>query len=106
MCENECSICASTGEKLICPFIMEGTGAAWPVKPDGEMDSGKENKKPWKQLRAKPVKVMDNYVCGDCRVQMLPRVMFLAQQNRMQDLMGKELQELNPLEKPKMWECE
>ena len=68
MRRNECSICASTDERLICPFILEGIGAAWPVNPDGEMDPGNENKKHWRQLRAKPVKVMDNYVCGDCRV--------------------------------------
>lgn len=67
--KNECVVC---WKPTTLTVQWEGPGSGKPLKPEGAI-------KEIRRITPKPVKVMDAYVCGYCRVQWLPRLKIITQ---------------------------
>ncbi|KAE8278063.1 hypothetical protein D5F01_LYC23878 [Larimichthys crocea] len=76
--KNTCVVCSKPSTLSI---QWEGPGSEKPLKPDG-------SKREFKNMHYKPVKVMDAYVCGLCRIVQLPRLIIMTQW----DLRGTKLE--------------
>ncbi|KAE8299792.1 hypothetical protein D5F01_LYC02210 [Larimichthys crocea] len=76
--KNTCVVCSRPSTLSV---QWEGPGSEKPLKPDG-------SKREFKNMHYKPVKVMDAYVCGLCRIVQLPRLIIMTQW----DLRGTKLE--------------
>ncbi|KAE8278085.1 hypothetical protein D5F01_LYC23842 [Larimichthys crocea] len=76
--KNTCVVCSKPSTLSV---QWEGPGSEKPLKPDG-------SKREFKSMHYKPVKVMDAYVCGLCRIVQLPRLIIMTQW----DLRGTKLE--------------
>lgn len=67
--KNVCVVCSRPSTLTV---QWEGPGSEKPLKADGA-------KSELKDLHYRPVKVMDAYICGICRITCLPRLIILTQ---------------------------
>lgn len=67
--KNSCVICSKPSTLTV---LWEGPGSEKPIKPQGMRNE-------FRTMHYKPVKIMDAYVCGICRITVLSRVVILTQ---------------------------
>lgn len=64
--------CVVYFKQTMLSFQWKGPGSEKPIKPDGARNE-------FKNMHYKPLKVMDAFICGLCRITQLPRLTLLTQ---------------------------